>query len=166
MRTPARTNTTPKRSASAATSVLYFAYGSNLDRGQMRSRCPSALRVGPATLHGYALAFAGYSSVWNGAVASVVRDSSRVVPGVLYAITREDLARLDRFEGVPRAYERVRREVLSANGTRRRVNLYRQPEDYLVLGPPGWRYLKQISAAYRRERLDRHALLHALQEVL
>ena len=48
----------------------YFAFGSNLDQEQMRARCPSAKLLGPAVLPGHALAFAGYSHRWGGAVAT------------------------------------------------------------------------------------------------
>lgn len=36
---------------------LYFAYGSNLNHGQMRDRCPGATLIGRAHLQGYSLAF-------------------------------------------------------------------------------------------------------------
>lgn len=32
---------------------LYFAYGSNMDTGQMAHRCPGARKVGIALLNGY-----------------------------------------------------------------------------------------------------------------
>ncbi len=53
--------------------TLYFAYGSNLSEAQMRARCPGARPAGRAALHGYRLAFAGYSALWGGAVATAWR---------------------------------------------------------------------------------------------
>ena len=41
--------------------VLYFAYGSNLDEGQMLERCPGAKTMGHATLPNHALTFGGFS---------------------------------------------------------------------------------------------------------
>jgi hypothetical protein len=40
---------------------LYFAFGSNLSEVKMRRRCPRAALVGPATVRGHRLAFAGFS---------------------------------------------------------------------------------------------------------
>jgi gamma-glutamylcyclotransferase (GGCT)/AIG2-like uncharacterized protein YtfP len=85
---------------------LYFAYGSNLDGAQMRRRCPSARLVGAAILDGYRLGFAGQSASWGGAVATVVRDRQGRVPGLVWALSAEDLERLDRCEGHPFAYRR------------------------------------------------------------
>jgi len=64
--------------------VLYFAYGSNLDDEQMRSRCASAQPVARAVLPNYALAFGGFSHRWDGAVASVVRARGARVEGLIY----------------------------------------------------------------------------------
>ncbi len=102
----------------------YFAYGSNLDDGQMRPRCPSARLVGPAILDGYRLGFAGYSRSWGGGVATVVRDEEARVPGLVWAITARDLERLDRFEGHPVAYARRPLWVELEPGARQRVHVY------------------------------------------
>ena len=37
--------------------TLYFAYGSNINLGQMEYRCPDASVVGPVVLDGYELLF-------------------------------------------------------------------------------------------------------------
>jgi len=77
------------------------AYGSNLDRQQMRRRCPGARAVGPAWLPGHQLAFAGYSASWGGGVGTVIPSPGEVVPGLLYEVGAEDLRTLDAFEGHP-----------------------------------------------------------------
>jgi hypothetical protein len=73
--------------------VLYFAYGSNLDDEQMRSRCASAQPVARAVLPNYALAFGGFSHRWDGAVASVVRARARASRGSSTASTTRTSAR-------------------------------------------------------------------------
>ena len=136
--------------------TLYFAYGSNLDGRQMRRRCPSAEAVGAAWLPDHRLAFAGHSRLWGGAVATVVRAPDAFVEGLLYRISTEDLAALDRCEGHPAFYRRVRREVLDEGGLRLRPHLYvldARPE-----APPASGYLGTLRRAYRRLGFDHEAL--------
>ncbi len=87
---------------------LYFAYGSNLDAEQMRSRCPTARGIGRAQLRGHHLAFTHFSTRWNGGAADIVPDAAASVWGVVYAMGPGDFTRLDRFES---GYDRVRLEV-------------------------------------------------------
>ena len=145
------------------TTVLYFAYGSNLDEAQMRARCPSARRAARALLPGHALAFGGFSHRWGGAVASVVRARGREVSGLLYAIAREEVALLDRFEGSPHAYQRIVRVVVDERGRRRRAQLYVQPEEDLLRWLPAAEYFGVILRAYVHLGFDRRGLLQAIE---
>ena len=81
--------------------MLYFAYGSNLDRRQFTRRCPGSRPVSPAKLRGYRLAFRG------GGHADIVREKGGIVRGALYEVTKRDVDALDRYEGVPSYYHRV-----------------------------------------------------------
>jgi hypothetical protein len=141
--------------------MIYFAYGSNLDEDQMRTRCPGASRGRFAVLRGYALAFTGRSRTWGGAVATVVRAPDHSVRGLLWSLSIEDLALLDGFEGHPRVYQRVERVVIADDGARRRVHLYLVPKTRLSLGAPSTEYLELIRRAYRRHRFDEAALVRA-----
>ena len=78
---------------------LVFAYGSNLDFEQMRSRCPSARMAFQATLRQYRLGFTRESKKRGCGVAGLVRAASQVVWGVVYEISGEDLKTLDMHEG-------------------------------------------------------------------
>jgi gamma-glutamylcyclotransferase (GGCT)/AIG2-like uncharacterized protein YtfP len=138
--------------------VLYFAYGSNLDEAQMRARCPTARRMARATLRGHALTFGGFSHRWQGAVASVRRKRGAEVSGLLYLLDEDALERLDRFEGHPFAYERVVRYAHDEHGLRRRVQVYRQPDDRFQPWTPPIGYLAVIARAYRRLGFDRTRL--------
>jgi gamma-glutamylcyclotransferase len=141
--------------------MLYFAYGSNLDEAQMRARCPGAVRAGRAVLANHALTFGGWSVRWGGAVASVKRAPGDEVEGLLYQLDGDNLGRLDRFEGCPRSYARVARLVTDDQGSRRRVNVYLQPDDDFCAGPPARDYLAVLRRAYRRLGFDLQALARA-----
>jgi gamma-glutamylcyclotransferase (GGCT)/AIG2-like uncharacterized protein YtfP len=79
--------------------MLYFAYGSNLDPDQMRSRCPDHQVVGLAALREHRLTFPLYSNRWGGGVASVQLHHGETVWGVLHELIEKDLEALDGFEG-------------------------------------------------------------------
>lgn len=137
---------------------LYFAYGSNLDPSQMRRRCPGSVLDCRATLAGYALAFGGYSATWDGPVATLVRAAKSKVEGLLYRITEEDLATLDRFEGHPLAYVRQELELRDEHGAARRALVYVKPEGSYELGDPPDDYYEVIRSAYAERGFDLGAL--------
>ena len=133
---------------------VVFSYGSNLDEGQMRSRCPSARAESCAVLLNYALAFGGFSHRWGGAVASVVRAPGARVEGLLYRLDEADLRVLDRFEGHPFSYERVLKVVVDEHGRRRRAQVYLQPEDGFEAWAPPSGYVGVLWRAYARLGFD------------
>ena len=93
---------------------LYFAYGSNMDRAAMRTRCPHSKPVGLARLvrHRFFVCQDGY--------ASVARDPSRLVWGVLWDLALADVPALDRYESVATGlYAKTVQPVLTAQGPRR-----------------------------------------------
>jgi len=139
----------------------YFAFGSNLDRWQMRRRCPRARIVGTATLPNHRLVFGGFSKRWDCAVATIVRDKTACVPGLLYELEGADLSTLDRIEGAPAIYERVQRVVVGANDQRTRAHVYRLPPKMLVTCTPGLDYFHIIRRAYDRLGFDRRVLIEA-----
>ena len=141
---------------------LCFAYGSNLDEAQLRQRCPGARQVGVATLEGYRLGFAGQSAMWGGGVATLVPDPQGSVSGVVWALTSEDLARLDRFEGHPVAYVRRLVEVELAQGGRRQVHAYIKDGAEATL--PSEAYLSVLQRAYQEHGFDELSLMLALGE--
>lgn len=71
----------------------YFAYGSNMNLGQMRFRCPDAEVVGNVRLEDYRLAFRGRAP-GNG-VATVLPEKGSCVDGVLWKITEACEKNLD-----------------------------------------------------------------------
>ena len=79
---------------------LYFAYGSNLNLVQLHQKCSNPSVLGIARLPGHRLGFHGYSSVWDGAVETVIPDNQSEVWGVLYQLTAADWEQLDNHEDV------------------------------------------------------------------
>lgn len=77
----------------------YYAFGSNLDFGQMARRCPSAAFVCRALLPGHVLAFPRPSKNWGGGAASIVPGEGTGVWGVIYRLSETDGRALDGFEG-------------------------------------------------------------------
>ena len=73
---------------------FYFAYGSNMDEQQMSTRCPGAVVEGTAKLrdHRFMINVKGF--------ATVVREQSGEVFGVLWSLTPADEASLDAYEGI------------------------------------------------------------------
>jgi len=88
----------------------YFAYGSNLSVTQMTERCPDATDPRPATLadHDWLINERG--------VATVEPFDGSEVHGILWQISDQDLATLDRSEGVPVRYRRDRMTVQTNDG--------------------------------------------------
>jgi gamma-glutamylcyclotransferase len=142
--------------------VIVFAYGSNLDARQMRSRCASARVDARAVLPNHALAFGGFSPRCGGAVASVVSQPGARVEGLLYRITAPDLSELDRHEGHPFAYERSVKVVKDERGRRRRAQIYVQPEDTFERWLPQRAHFRVLRNAYGRLGFDVERLAAAV----
>ena len=75
----------------------YLAYGSNLNRAQMRHRCPDAYPVGTCTLNNHKLVF-------RRGFLTIEPEQGASVPVAVWAISRDDEKNLDRYEGYPRFY--------------------------------------------------------------
>jgi gamma-glutamylcyclotransferase (GGCT)/AIG2-like uncharacterized protein YtfP len=144
------------------TTALVFAYGSNLDDNQMRSRCASARIEARAVLPNHALAFGGFSQRWGGAVASVLPEPGARVQGLLYRITAPELSTLDRYEGHPFAYERLVKLVTDERGRRRRAQVYVQPADGFEPWLPQLGYFRVLLNAYSRLGFDVEPLANAV----
>lgn len=96
--------------------MLYFAFASNLDRGQMKRWCPASRFLKTAVLPGFRFVYDGFSVTWDGAVGNIVKSDAESVWGALYEITERDLRTLDAFEGYPRSYDHREVEVKDRDG--------------------------------------------------
>jgi hypothetical protein len=143
--------------------VFYLAYGSNADPDRFRSR------VGPwrsrrrARLDGYRLRFAASVSSEGGGGAVVDEAPGDHVDGVLYEITSEQMAAMDREEFDPSRDtaglgRRVRVEV-EVEGGSVPAEMYTVRDDG-AHAPPSERYLGHIvrgleAAGHPTEAIDR-----------
>ena len=96
--------------------MYYFAYGSNLNRKQMRERCPDSKPMFIATLHNYKLVFVGWSRQWRGGVTSIKPFRGERVLGAIYEVSERDLRRLDKYEGYPDTYSKLKVIVTNEDG--------------------------------------------------
>jgi len=88
--------------------IIYFAYGANLDKHGMDNRCPGNKPLCRAILKNYQLVFKS--------VADIEEATNHYVQGALYEINRDHLLSLDRFEGYPWLYTRTIVPVFTEHG--------------------------------------------------
>ena len=129
-------------------SMLYFAYGSNLDLDQMGARCAGSEPASLVVLKNHRLVFRGQSRLRSKGVLSIEPDPRHHVPGRLYRVTEDHLCTLDRYEGHPRFYRRVMVEVHDDRGKKHAALSYALP-NCEPLNPPVDEYLAIILKAYR-----------------
>ena len=95
--------------------MYYFAYGSNMNQGQMRTRCPDSKFIGIGILKNYRLDFTiSDPDYWGGrGCADVVSDPGAKVWGAVYEVSKNDIENLDRAEG--EEYQRFLASILMDN---------------------------------------------------
>jgi len=128
--------------------MYYFAYGLNLNRKQMAGRCPTSQPRFSAELSNYRLIFTGWSRQWRGGVASIKSSRGDKVLGGIYEISDTDLARLDRSEGYPDSYNRLKITVYRDTGEPIEAVTYIKSRQADESKPPP-EYLKIIQQGYR-----------------
>ncbi len=79
--------------------MIYFAYGSNLNPGQMAERCPAYRSIGVAHLPNHRLVFPRFSRARRCATAGLEPAPGEVVWGALYELPADDLAIMHHHEG-------------------------------------------------------------------
>ena len=144
--------------------TLYFAYGSNLNHGQMAQRCPDARPVGRAVLDNHALVFRGRDD-GNG-VATVIPYKGRKVHGLLWELTSDNEESLDIREGVPFVYDKRTITVRDENGGFRTAMTYAMThERNRAPAMPTEAYYNRIRDGYRQNGLPLQALGRAIQNL-
>lgn len=133
---------------------LYFAYGSNLNLGQMAVRCPQARVVGKAVLEGYELAFR------RGVLTILPKEGGRV-NGLLWRVNAWDELTLDRYEGYPHLYRKETLTVQTEQGPLA-VTAYTMTAPYCErTQPPTSTYLQTVLDGCRMAGFDPKAVLQA-----
>ena len=133
---------------------LYFAYGSNLNLGQMAVRCPQAGVVGKAVLEGYELAFR------RGVLTILPKEGGRV-NGLLWRVNAWDELTLDRYEGYPHLYTKELLPVQTDSGLQTVVAYVMTAPHCEKVQPPAATYLQTVLDGCRMAGFDPKAVLQA-----
>ena len=140
-------------------SRLFAAYGAGLNRTDMAKHCPTAKLIGSAVLKNYRLSFRGSKA---GALATIEKARGGSVPALLWEISPQDEAALDRWIGVPELYRKVTIKVLR-DDTQVDALIYR-----LVSGKPKNKpsafYYSSLLEGYRSAGFDVDILRSAVSE--
>jgi len=131
--------------------MLYFAYGSNLNKIQMQGRCPGARPIKTVTLKDYTLTFK--SNRRNNGVATIIPCPGSEVPGALWEITPACLVALDRYEGYPWLYDRYEFDVVDSAGETIKAMSYAMVGELVHAKPSGF-YYSVIQKGYKNFKLD------------
>ena len=142
----------------------YIAYGSNLNVGQMRMRCPGARIIGTSVVEGYRLLFKGSRT---GSYLTIEPQEGASVPVAAWAVTEEDEAALDRYEGFPSFYYKKEltlpiKDIKTGRVRRRRAFVYIMHEERL-LGLPNKGYVNICMEGYRAFGFDPDFLQRAIE---
>jgi len=128
--------------------MYYFTSGINMNRKQMAERLPKSQPKFSAELPNYKLIFTDWSRQWHGGIASIKHSRGDKVLGGIYEINEADIARLDRNEGCPDTYSRLKVTVYRDSGEQVEAMTYiksRQSEE----AKPSAEYLRIIQQGYR-----------------
>ena len=132
--------------------ILYFAYGPQMERAQMKRLCKGSRFVSAARLTDHQLVFPRRSDPWGGGIAGLKPASGKVVEGVLYEVSEEDQKILDLAEGYPRSS--IRKPVTAENFAGEKVKAFA----YFVLGtgdyPPSRRYMETLISGAEEHNLS------------
>ena len=118
--------------------MLYFAFGSNLNRKQIKRRCKNSRFISRHILKNYQLAFRSKYGA-----ADVQRKKGSSVLGAIYDINKADEKKLDAYEEFPKVYVKKYFKILG-----KKVMFYymfnktKQTE-------PSRRYLSSIIQGYK-----------------
>jgi len=134
--------------------MIHFAYGSNLSSRFLQGHCPSVRFIMKAYLPNYRVAFPFYSKRRKGGISSIIEDPGKLVRGVIYEISEEEMMKLDEIESVPQGlYTRQTFIVLGEDGDLHRADLYRVVEP---TGPftPARSYVELMVEGAEEHNLD------------
>ncbi len=131
--------------------MLYFAYGSNMLKARLKSRCPGAELVAKASLTDHHVRFAKRGMDGSGK-ATILPMPQATTNGVLFDVPDLEIEALDAAEGVGKGYRRVPHCHVGTNEGRRVAFTYQAtaPEDNIL--PFDW-YLGLIIAGCHQHRL-------------
>ena len=124
--------------------LYYFAYGSNMSRVRLGTRIQNAEPLGIVTLTGYRLRFHKVGKDGSAKCDAWHTGKSRdTVFGVLYSMSRDEFAILDRIEGRGTGYDRHTLTVTDSTGRQMAAETYIATHIDSSLQPFCW-YLEHV----------------------
>ena len=136
---------------------VFAAYGVGLKRAEMTKHCPTAKLICTFELKNYRLAFRGANA---GAMATIEKAKGGSVPALLWEISPQDEAVLDRWIGVPELFWKDTVKI-QLNGVRMDAFVY-----ILVgnkpLNRPSAFYYSTLLEGYRSAGFDTEILKAAI----
>jgi len=121
--------------------MLYFAYGSNLWRQQMTSRCPEHRKTGAGRLNGW------HWIITTRGYASIVASKCDYVLGTVYELSESDEQNLDLFEGVSQGNYRKETVMVVVDGQQSSCLVY--IDEVTETGQPKTEYIARINNGIR-----------------
>ena len=134
--------------------MYYFAYGSNLNKKQMKKRCKDSVFVKKMVLKDYKLTFRSKYGA-----ADIDKKTKGKVYGALYQISKKDEKRLDIYEEYPKLYKKL---YFKANN--KKIMLYIMCKKTKKMSP-STRYLNTIKQGYKDHNLKKTCLDEALLQL-
>ena len=140
---------------------LYFAYGSNLYKKQMKKRCRSSVALFKANKKNARICFPVKSKMReNMGVASIQYKRGSIVEGVVYQLTRHDMENLDKFEGNGKRYTRKRVYVSLNDNSKKLAWTYIAQTDSPDEYRPSVKYLSLIIKGAKEHKLSKKYIKH------
>lgn len=126
--------------------ILYFAYGSNLDKKRMIERGCTFESVSKAILKDHVLVFDKKSLKMPGITfANVQPKKGSIVEGMLYTMGSDKIKFLDKFEGYPKHYGRELMKVTN-DDVECDAYVYVAAKEWISEGVPSKEYMSHILA--------------------
>ncbi len=134
--------------------MLYFAYGSNLNHFQMKTRCKDSIFLKKYELKNYRLNFRSKYRA-----ADIEKKKNSIVQGALFEISKSDEKKLDLYEDFPILYTKLyfkyyNKKVMTYIMVRK--SKFRYPTE---------KYLNVIKQGYKDCNLDKKCLTNALKNI-
>jgi len=138
----------------------YFAYGMNTNLEHMSTRCPRAVRIGPAYLPNHRLVFKTH--------ADIESDSNSGMWGLLWSITKDCEENLDLLEGFPFYY--IKKEIIVQPKNKKPCGniiamVYKMTPNY-ELAMPSEYYKQCLLEGYTASGINTSQIENALNEFI
>lgn len=124
---------------------LLFCYGSNHPK-QLEDRVGSPKAIYAAVAPDYKRVFRGWSSSWNGGVASLVPSKRRPAYGYVAEVTQNQIRQMDLYEGVSRGvyYRKEIPVIVYQDGKQKKTTAIAYLSKMEEYNPPSNAYLEAI----------------------